>query len=362
MYRSFTATNYRCFESMTVKPLGAINLITGKNNVGKTALLEALFLHCGAYNPSLVMRVDAFRGIDAFKIELSKQAAVPWSSIFRGFDISKTVELVGENTQTGTRLLQLRAIHDPSTLEPSALEGSYPLVAEETDVPPSASEPRILLELAYESRERKGTVYLVLDSRGIRVVPHPPAPPFPTFFQGDRVRIPLADDAERFGHLEIAGRQDVLLQFLRIIEPRLKRLAVIVTGGQAAIHGDIGIGRLVPLPVMGGGIARLAGLVLSISNASNGVVLIDEIENGLHYSVLMSVWLAVAEAAREFGTQVFATTHSLECIKAAHEAFAGDVECDFRLHRLEKTDDGIRAVTFSRKQLATAIATDLEVR
>ena len=362
MYTSFTVKNYRCFDSLTVEPLGEINLISGKNNIGKTTLLEALFLHCGAYNPSLALRVDAFRGIEAFKVELFKQAAVPWISIFRGFDISKIVELAGENTQTGSRLLQLRAIRDLSTVEPLEFEGLYSFVSEDIKAPPSASEPRQILELSYESKEGKGSVYLVLDSRGIHPMPLPPPPPFPAFFQGDRVRIPLPEEAERFGQLEIAGKQDVLLQVLRIIEPRLKRLAVIVTAGQPAIHGDIGMGRLVPLPVMGGGITRLTSLVLHIGNATKGVALIDEIENGLHYSVLPSVWLAVAEAAREFGTQVFATTHSLECIKAAHEAFAGNDTCDFRLHRLEKIDERIRAVTFNRKQLATAIATDLEVR
>ena len=107
---------------------------------------------------------------------------------------------------------------------------------------------------------------------------------------------------------------------------------------------------------------RLASLVLHIGNAPNGVVLVDEIENGLHHSILPKVWRAIGEVAREFNTQVFATTHSLECIVAAHKAFAGSGLYDFRLHRLERRKATIRAVTYDQEALEAAIETGLEVR
>jgi len=102
--------------------------------------------------------------------------------------------------------------------------------------------------------------------------------------------------------------------------------------------------------------------VLAIGNAQNGVVLVDEIENGLHHSTLPNVWQAIGEVARQFKTQVFATTHSLECITAAHQAFSASERYDFRLHRLECTDETIRAVTYDQESLAAAIKTGLEVR
>ena len=203
---------------------------------------------------------------------------------------------------------------------------------------------------------------MVFDPKGLRTEPIPPPPPFPAFFLPARMRISLTEDTERFGKLEIIGRQDVLLKALQVIEPRLRRLAVVVAGGVPMMHGDIGLGRLVPLPVMGEGMARLASLVLAVGNASNGVVLVDEIENGLHYSILPKVWRAIGEVAREFNTQVFATTHSLECIVAAHRAFAESGTYDFRLHRLERVDETIRAITYDQETLGAAIEVGLEVR
>ncbi|MGB9902573.1 hypothetical protein [Methanothrix sp.] len=67
---------------MKLTDLDQVNLIAGKNNVGKTALLEAIFLHCGAYNPELTLRVNAFRGIEAIKIELPGWTETPWDALF----------------------------------------------------------------------------------------------------------------------------------------------------------------------------------------------------------------------------------------------------------------------------------------
>ena len=85
---------------------------------------------------------------------------------------------------------------------------------------------------------------------------------------------------------------------LRLLEPRLRRLAVLVTGDIPVIHGDIGIGRMMPISMMGEGTGRLLSILLAMANAPGGTVLIDEIENGLHHSVLAPVWHALAQAAR----------------------------------------------------------------
>lgn len=107
---------------------------------------------------------------------------------------------------------------------------------------------------------------------------------------------------------------------------------------------------------------RLASLVIHVGNAPKGVVLVDEIENGLHYSILPRVWKAVGEVARQFDTQIFATTHSMECIVAAHKAFSESEHYDFRLHRLERTGDTVHTVTYDQETLDAAIETGLEVR
>lgn len=88
--------------------------------------------------------------------------------------------------------------------------------------------------------------YLIFGPKGIQVEPFPPPPPpFPAVFLAARGRIAPAEDAERFGRLEITGRQDVLLKVLKAVEPRLRRLSVVVTGSLPMIYGDLGLGPTV---------------------------------------------------------------------------------------------------------------------
>ena len=121
-----------------------------------------------------------------------------------------------------------------------------------------------------------------------------------------------AENAERYSKLEEIGEEGALIAPLTSLEPRLKRLSVLVTSNGPTIHGDIGIGRLVPLPMMGEGVARLLTLLLAIESAKGGIVMVDEIESGFHYSVIREVWTALARAARQSDVQIFASTHSFE--------------------------------------------------
>ncbi|HUM34616.1 MAG TPA: ATP-binding protein, partial [Candidatus Saccharicenans sp.] len=190
----------------------------------------------------------------------------------------------------------------------------------------------------------------------------PQPPPFPAYFLASKIKIPFKEAAEDFGQLEIKGQLEILLDTLRIIEPRLKRVFVLVQGGEPILHGDLGTGRPIPLPLMGEGMVKLANIIPKLGRASNGVILIDEIDNGLHYSVLEKVWEVIAKAARMFETQVFATTHSMDCIVAAHEAFSNSKLYDFRLHRLVRDKETVKTVTYDKKTLGIAITSDLEVR
>ncbi|MBM4038359.1 MAG: ATPase [Planctomycetes bacterium] len=363
MYRSFHVANFRCFRSLDVGDLQRINLVAGMNNVGKTALLEALFLHCGAYNPELAMRVNVLRGIVSTKIELPEGFERLWSSLFAGFDLGGQVELVGEDIEHGRRVLRLRVVRAPEQFT----EIGQLIEPELAQAPGAHVSAARRLELALEYDNGGGQVgkcSMVADLKGIHLRPAPPPPPFRAVFLAARGVIPTAEDAQRFSKMELVGKQDVVCGALRVIEPRLRRLAVVVSGDMPIIHGDVGLNRLVPLSVMGDGMGRLAGLVVAIGDAQDGVVLVDEIENGLHHSILPNVWRVVAEAARQFNVQVFATTHSYECIAAAHKAFAEDLpyQDEFRLHRLDRVKDETVAVTYDRETLAAAIEMGWEVR
>src|SRR6185437_14730199 len=218
------------------------------------------------------------------------------------------------------------------------------------------------LILKSHTKDKETTSIIDLHGHGYSSVGSSSAPwNDPSIFIVSAGRSPK-EDAIAFSDLEVANRQEEILPALRILEPRLQRLSIVLLAGQPVVHGHVGLGRLVPVQFMGEGIRRLLSLLLAINKATGGNVLIDEVENGLHHSVMVQVWQAIAEAARRADVQVFATTHSYECIQAAHQAFAAGPGYDLRLFRLDRIDSGIRVAVYNQNTLNTSIDMSLEVR
>ncbi|MYG02772.1 MAG: ATP-binding protein [Acidobacteriia bacterium] len=167
------------------------------------------------------------------------------------------------------------------------------------------------------------------------------------------------EDAVRLGQLRARKKGDLLTKALQVVEPSLESVEDISATGTPMIWGDIGLPELTPLSAMGEGVARIARIVLATSSVPGGVVLVDEIENGFHHSVMKKVWSVVEEAAQLFDAQVIATTHSYECLMAAHEALRDE----WRFHRLDRTKEGSsQCVTFDTERVEAAIRHWLEVR
>ena len=168
------------------------------------------------------------------------------------------------------------------------------------------------------------------------------------------------EHAQRYSALVEAGREEELLPSLQALDPRIRRLELLYPANKPMLYVDIG--QLVPLLYMGEGLGYVLSWQLAVMTAKDGTVLIDEFENGLHYSAQVDAWKAVSAAARQSNVQIFATTHSWECVVAAHRAFAESDEDDFRLHRLERRDGEVVALTYDQEQLDTAIEFNFEVR
>jgi AAA15 family ATPase/GTPase len=362
MYMSFRVNNFRCFRQLTVDEMTRINLITGINNVGKTALLEAFFVHSGLFNPELVARIDVFRGLENRKIELGgRWFESPWNYIYYDFDTTKTIEIEGAYDNSKKRKLRLRTISDPKELTDIYRRFLHSPQQTLTDEKIGLQSDAHVLEFDSRDDMQEFKYYLMVDRKGSRIFPIPPAIPYQVVFMRSHTKLG-DEEVERFGKLQKNKREKLVLDALKVVEPRLTRLTMLVENNMQLIEGDIGKSRLVPMQLMGEGMNRLVGIILAIAEASNGVALIDEIENGFHYSVLHKVWQVVKKASEIFDTQVIATTHSFECISAAQKAFRKDERHYFSLHRLERTGENVSSVNFNQKSLSVALDSNLEVR
>ena len=107
---------------------------------------------------------------------------------------------------------------------------------------------------------------------------------------------------------------------------------------------------------------RMLGIALALVNAKDGMLLIDEVDTGLHYSVLPDLWKLIFEVAHRLNVQVFATSHSWDCIQAFQQAADANKDEEGMLIRLENRKDSIRAVTFDEEELAVVAREQIEVR
>jgi AAA15 family ATPase/GTPase len=114
---------------------------------------------------------------------------------------------------------------------------------------------------------------------------------------------------------------------------------------------------------MGDGMYRILTLALPLVNCENGALFVDEIDTGLHYKALTQMWRLVIETAKRLNVQIFATTHSWDCLVAFHKALTETSATELgSVFRLECKDDQIKYVSYSGDKLAVAIEHDIEVR
>ena len=347
MLKRLQIRNFRGFNALKIDPLSSINLIAGKNNSGKTSLLEAIFLLSGGGNAQLAVNANVIRGIELDGVPVRDFF---WKQLFFNLDMERSIEIEGEHTSHGQLMLEIASEQQPTT------EISLDR-AEEISVT-NLFDERALIFKYRDPSDKKVKSHIRMKGQGLEIQQLATNVLFIAAILLSRSRNTY-EDAMRLGQLRRQKQGDLLLRALQVIDPKLQSIEDNSSSGTPMIWGDIGLSELVPLPAMGEGMTQVARIVLALSSVPDGVVLVDEVENGIHHSVLPDVWRAIDEAAKQFRTQVFATTHSFECITAAHHALGSD---GFRLHRLEVSEAENRCVTLKPNAIAAVIRHNLEVR
>jgi predicted ATPase len=356
MFKSIEIENFRCFEKFKMSNLSHINIITGKNNVGKTSLLEALYLLVGHHNAGLALRINQQRGTVVSKLDM--QALLKW--IFHDGDISQKIRFNSEllfeegvvrkvNLAIGVKnpevtTLQLgEAKSENLVSEPDGVDGNFHLVFNCKLDEESSEESEVWIE-GNETKLKEGKQ---LFSGGV-------------YLHSKLTNAP--ENVTRFSKLSEYYRKDEVVEVVQMLEPRLRDLDVLHVAGVNVIAADIGLERKIPVGYMGEGFNKLLTIILAILDCSNGYFLIDEIENGFHHSVMEKVWLAIVKVSQRDNVQVFASTHSAECIEAASAVFPEVSEEDFSVRHIEEMDGYIRPFPYDKKKLEAAMETGVEVR
>ena len=364
MITELDISNFRHIERLAVAPLGRITLISGMNGVGKTALLEALWLFSGSNRPGLAMAIDKFRGVSE-TLEPNFSA-----SVFRNIGARQPIVISTKGTPNGARRsleLEVEA-NDLVTVrsDPSGLSG----------LTETTGGSRIVGTYTDENGEK----YVSRAWQVIQTIDTPlpvSGPLAATGIREEQARIPnkivakfmLAREREptevisaSFGNLQLAGKEKRATDLLRRLEQSLTSLTVISTGGTPVVHACIGDNLPIPANLVGEGFARMLELAVGVADMNGGLLLVDEIENGLHYSTHQGIFSTLFDLAEEFDTQVVATTHSRECAIAARKALGDKGDDGFAYHRIDRRDGKLSVAHFDAAMMDAAMDFGMEIR
>jgi len=183
----------------------------------------------------------------------------------------------------------------------------------------------------------------------------------PAIFLPAKVQISSKETSERFSKLQKNKSVPKALHLLKLIEPRLKELANITEGPEPVIYGDIDLPEMIPIPLMGEGMSHVLDMILAMAYCENGTLFIDEIDNGIHRSLLPKIWEAISNAAEDYNCQIIATTHSSECLESIHKGLANRPD-DLRYIRLSHENDVTIAKTSNYDMLGSGIQHNMEIR
>ena len=369
MLKEFRIKNFRALEDVKLTNLARINLVGGKNGSGKTSVLEALWMFASPGRPDIAYRVTDFRGLNVVT-----EASV-FRDLFNELDPKKHIMLSGAhapNVRFDELVIYLRE-HN-RRLEPFG-NGSAQNVTARSEYSQALSSH----EIVFDYRDSNGVehsatgiwaqetqVSVVAQTmevmRGIHVESTDNTKVAPVSFALPKVRQLPVQLATNFGAFQLDRQETNVIDFVRVIGPQVKALVPVTMRGEVVLHAEIeGQKGLYPVNLLGEGAFRILEFATSIAQVGGGQYMIDEIENGLHYSTLVDVFSRLYELAHHHDVQVFATTHSWECVKAAHDAL-GPVGEKFNYHRIGRREGKARAVSYDEEMLNTAFDVGWEIR
>ncbi len=364
MIKSLHVENFRCFKELDLSDLQRVNVVVGMNATGKTALLEAIRLGLGG-TPNVLWGMNQARGFFAgFPQPITREGfELPWSPYFFNFDASKAIAIDcgdSENHHATTRIFY--DVGRSVTAIPQQLPQAVTATATAQVLPSSFIPP-----LAFERTSFSGvrsTLYAAVQMQGgLNFDSGPELGPVTEFFPSSALSNNPMLPAQMFSQLSLQQREKAIVDAVRDeFEHSLESLVVLSPSGTPGLYAGLRyLKEKLPIGYLSAGISRFIAMLSAVLIRGKGVVLIDEIENGISYKIFQSLWKYLLRFSVDNDTQIFASTHSLECVRALLPAMQ-EHEDDFTLLRAERTNGSSAITLVPGKFLESAIDQGVEVR
>lgn len=344
MFTKIEIERFRGIRHASIEGFKQINLFLGKNNCGKSSLLESLFLASGLSNPLLPIRVNVMRGYSKARLNDLKLD-------FYNLDTSRPIHIRMENEE--------KRDLDISLFEQS--QNNVSINADDNNILSNVQEGKYGLKFDFKVNGRHYESQIRFDSANSTEATSIVSDRYAESLRCTYLSPKYDFNASIQGLKNILQNKDehFIVEGLKIIEPRVTDF--IFADNEMLV--DIGLAKRIPVNMMGDGARKIVSLLTAVYDCKDGALLVDEISNGFHYSVMGSLWKVLINAAVRNNTQLFVTTHDNDSIKGLRDAALNefdDIVAAFKL--LKTSDDELKAYHYSLESLDYSINQEIEVR
>lgn len=348
MISSLSIKNFRCFKSVELRDFGRFNIILGDSGSGKTALIEAIYLPGNGAGVPVIYR--GLRGMATPPFSPAKQEyEALFSDLFYGFSIQSPIEikLIGSYGNLRKAEISFQPLTERPLLPDGELKGDiitdkiFTSRTTDADQQQSVQQVNLAGSINISGKHKEANIGF-----------------FSTAGTGQPQVLAQMLSVLRKNNLE----RDIEETMCKLF-PQISNISPELTGGIGEIHCKVsGLPKRIPLTLVSSGMSKVMSMLLFIATHPDGVVVIDEIENGIYYKTLSKLWGVIIQLCEAVNVQIFATTHSKEFLESLVPHIEKR-EQDFRLIRTEVGNDGSHtAKIFKGENFAAALETGTEIR
>jgi AAA15 family ATPase/GTPase len=351
--KSIDIEGFRGISELRMSNFGRVNIFVGKNNSGKTSALESIFLLGGMTNPEIILKISNQRDLILNDVE-------DFRYIFNNLDYNSSLRLSGTYDQSDHfRELIIKpnknSNRDIKQINNSSLDSSFI----------SDAITELSLHSTYKEvhKQKVSMDSKLIFSQGSFLVEYAKnyVEKFRTTLLPPRWTTALNLE-KKLEDLIITKQLSSIVNVLNKVDPAIQSISL-GTGG--IIFIDIGLSRLIPINLLGDGMKRLLSILLTMPDAKGGIVLIDEIDNGLHFSAQKTMWKAIIEGCKFYNVQLFCTTHNYETLKNLVEVVdteMSDFKESVKSYTIRKSGDNTLVYEYDFEKLDFSIQQDIEFR
>ncbi|MEX3924484.1 ATP/GTP-binding protein [Paraburkholderia sp. BR10936] len=359
MLRSVTIEHYKGIKKLNVERLSPFTLVGGRNDVGKSTFLEAIYLFFDRQNASALISHLGWRNVGS----LDATPESIWAPAFYNMDTEAPIIITTVDQSNVARDVRYRLVKNHRFQQ-----NFQPFSIDHPEKPTLQTQPTGQAAIGVIAKQGSQTLqdtYSSLGIGGITLSGQVQQSESRQAIYLSSSRVIDIGAAARLSRLVSENNVQQIVDAARLINPRIKNFAVgAAMNGVPYIMVQVeNLDKWVPLAFLGAGVGIVINIALAVATVPNGTVLIDELEIGIHHSALTSVVSAISDIAYKNKAQIIATTHSYEFIKSAFLAFKEKKADLFTYLRLERNkQDDVMAKVYPSDALEFALESEWEIR